>query len=157
MKYLARIAVVAGALLALLATTAADAARKPKDILQYIPEDTPYVMAFVKPFPDELVDKMEPAIEETLAAYRSMMEFAMDEAAAEAAEQSDVDALSAEQRAQFEALADELIAIFSAEGLESAGIGRDSLFAIYGDGLLPVMRLALSDGEKFAETISRFE
>ena len=158
MKYLARIAVVAGAVFALLAATAADAARKPKDILQYIPEDTPYVMAFVKPFPDDLIDKMEPAIEETLAAYRSILEFAMEEAAAEAAEQSDAEApLSAEQRAQFEALADELIAILSAEGLEGAGIGRDSLFAIYGDGLLPVMRLALSDGEKFAATIARFE
>lgn len=154
MKYLARIAVVAGTVLALLAATAADAARKPKDILQYIPEDTPYVMAFVKPFPDDLIDKMEPALEETLAAYRSMLEYAMEEAAAEMAAEEDGDPETMEV---FQTLMNEVIGILSADGLERAGIGRDSLFAIYGDGLLPVMRLALSDGEKFAATIARLE
>ena len=136
MKIFARIAAVAGTALVLLAANVADAARKPKDILQYIPEDTPYVMAFVEPFPDEVLDKMEPVLEESLAAYRSMMEFAMDEAAAEAAAgDGDLEGLSPEERAQFEALADEIIGMFSAQGLEDAGIGRDSLFAIYGDGL----------------------
>ena len=66
MNPVVRIGVVAVALLLITVAAAADAARKPKDLLQYIPADTPYVMAFTKPLPDALLDKMEPAVEETL-------------------------------------------------------------------------------------------
>jgi hypothetical protein len=65
MKPVARIA--AAAALSLIAVSGtADAARKSKELLQYIPADTPYVMAFTKPLPDDLLDKIEPAVDETL-------------------------------------------------------------------------------------------
>ena len=70
MKSVARIGVAAVALLLITVSGTADAARKSKELLQYIPADTPYVMAFTKPLPDDLLDKMEPAVDETLGAYR---------------------------------------------------------------------------------------
>lgn len=161
MKTFARIAVVVGALLALLAAGAADAARKAKDILQYIPADTPYVVAFTKPLPDDLLDKMEPAMDETLAAYRRMMEFMIADARKKMAEgEAEGDAAQAEKAEkaeQFEGLMQEIMGLLSTQGLKDAGMDRDALFALYGDGLLPVMRFALSDGEKFQATIARFE
>lgn len=153
MKYLARIAVAGGAVFSLLLADAADAARKPKDVLEYIPADTPYVMAFVKPFPDELVDKIEPALEETLDAYRAMLGFMMADAKAGIA----TDDGEAELPEDFEEIMNEVLNIFSIQGLEDAGVGRDALFAFYGDGLLPVIRMALEDGDRFRSTIARFE
>ena len=73
MRSFARIAAASLMLIAVAGT--ADAARKSKDLLQYIPADTPYVMAFTRPLPDDLLDKMEPAVDETLGAYRRMIEF----------------------------------------------------------------------------------
>ena len=160
MKTFARIAVVVGALLALLAAGAADAARKAKDILQYIPADTPYVVAFTKPLPDDLLDKMEPAMDETLAAYRRMMEFMIADARKKMAEgEAEGDAAQAEKAEkaeQFEGLMLVFMGLLSTQGLKDAGMDRDALFALYGDGLLPVMSFALSDGEKFKATIARF-
>ena len=52
MNHLARISIVVVAACALLISANAEAARKAKDLLQYIPEDTPYVMSFTKPLPD---------------------------------------------------------------------------------------------------------
>jgi len=153
MKYLARIAVVAGAALALLSACSADTSPKPKDILEYIPADTPYVIAFVKPFPDDLIDKLEPALEETLGAYQEMMGFMIAEATAEMAAEDG----GAEKAEQFQNVMTEISGILSIQGLEDAGIDRDALFAIYGDGLIPVMRIALTDGEKFSATIARLE
>jgi hypothetical protein len=152
MKTIARSAAAVGALLALLAVGPADA-RKAKDILQYIPADTPYVVAFTKPLPDDLLDKMEPAMDETLAAYRKMMEFMIEGARKGMAEEEG----GAEEAARFEDLMREIMGLLSTQGLKDAGMGRDALFALYGDGLLPVIRFALSDGEKFQATIARFE
>jgi hypothetical protein len=153
MKYLAQTGVMVGAVLMLTACAAADTARKPNELLQYIPADTPYVMAFTRPLPDDLLDKIEPALDETLTAYRSLMETVVEDTvvkmAAEEGRQEDAE--------RFEALMTEAMALMSSEGLRNAGLDRDSLFAFYGDGLLPVIRLALSDGDKFAATVARLE
>jgi hypothetical protein len=153
MKYLGQTGVMVGAVLMLTACAAADTARKPNELLQYIPADTPYVMAFTRPLPDDLLDKIEPALDETLTAYRSLMETVVEDTvvkmAAEEGRQEDAE--------RFEALMTEAMALMSSEGLRNAGLDRDSLFAFYGDGLLPVIRLALSDGDKFAATVARLE
>jgi hypothetical protein len=153
MKYLARTGVVVGAILLLTACRGADDARKPKELLQYIPADTPYVMAFTEPLPDDLLDKIEPALDETLTAYRSLMEMVVEDTAAKMAEEAGRE----EEAERFEAFMTEAMALMSTEGLKNAGLDRDSLFAFYGDGLLPVIRLALSDGDKFAATVARLE
>ncbi len=45
----------------------------------------------------------------------------------------------------------------SIKGLREAGIGRDSLFAIYGDGILPVFRFGVTDVDQFDAAITRLE
>ena len=161
MNLIARLGAGIGALLLFAAVGTADAARKPKDLLQYIPADTPYVMAFTRPLPEDLVDRMEPAMDETLSAYRTLIELVLADAASardeEQAGEEGAASFDEEQFRRFEAVMTEIVDMLSVQGLRDAGIGRDALFALYGDGLLPVIRMALTDGDKFDEAIARFE
>lgn len=153
MNYLARISIVVVAVCALLLSTNAEAARKAKDLLQYIPEDTPYVMAFTKPLPDDLMDKFEPAVDKTLSAYQRILRYHMSEQMVELSNQEG----GAEQAEQLQSFMDEILGLMSVQGLRDAGMGRDALFAVYGDGLLPVIRIALSNRAKFDAAIERIE
>ena len=154
MNQSARIAAFTIAVAALLMSSLADAkARKPKEILQYIPADTPYVMAFTKPFPDELMDKFEPSMDKMLSAYQRMIRYRLSEHLIELSAQED----GAEKAEQLQRFMDEMLSLLSINGLRDAGIGRDSLFAIYGDGILPVLRIGISDIDKFEATIVRLE
>ena len=85
MNHSARIAVYLFAAACLLLAPAAHAARKAKEILQYIPAETPYVFAMTEPYPEELQEKFEPLLDETLAAYRQVMRLKLDESRAEMA------------------------------------------------------------------------
>jgi hypothetical protein len=153
MNHLSRIAILGVALTTLLASACADDDSKSNDLLQYIPADTPYVLALTEPFPDELMDRFESVADKTLASYRTIIDYYMEEAAAEAKTQEDGEA----EAARLLALRDEVNALMSVQGLRDAGIGRDSLFAIYGDGILPVIRLSLTDNEAFEAAIARIE
>jgi len=153
MKQYSRIAIGAIAALVIFSLATAEAARKPKDILQYIPADTPYVAAFTKPLPDDLADKLEPAIDKTLSAYQTIIRFKLEESTAALSGEEG----GAEKAAQMEAFVAEFVDLLSIKGLRDAGIGRDSIFAIYGDGLLPVFRLGLTDRDAFEATITRIE
>ena len=153
MKFFARIAVFLGGTVLAVASLPADAARKPGELLQYIPADTPYLVAFLRPLPEDFVDRVEPALDESFAAYRRMVQ-AMT---ADAARELDDRQGGEEKARRFEALMNELMGLMSVRGLREAGIGRDALFALYGDGLLPVLRIALTDGIKFDATVKRLE
>ncbi|RZV35573.1 MAG: hypothetical protein EX272_10410 [Chromatiales bacterium] len=153
MNYLARTSIVVVAVCAFLLSTNAEAARKAKDLLQYIPEDTPYVMAFTKPLPDDVMDKFEPAVDKTLSAYQRILRYHMSEQMVELSNQEG----GAEQAEQLQSFMDEILGLMSVQGLRDAGMGRDALFAVYGDGLLPVIRIALSNRAKFDAAIERIE
>ena len=150
----ARIAAFTIAAVVLLASSFADAkARKPKEILQYIPADTPYVMAFTKPFPDDLMDKFEPSMDKVLAAYQRMMRYKLSEHLIELSTQEG----GAEKAERLQAFMDEMLSLMSVKGLRDAGIGRESIFAVYGDGILPVFRIGITDIDKFESAITRLE
>ncbi len=153
MNHLARISIVVVAVCAFLFSANAEAARKAKDLLQYIPEDTPYVMAFTKPLPDDVMDKFEPAVDKTLSAYRRILQYHLSEQMVELSNQEG----GPEQAEQLQSFMDEILGLMSVEGLRDAGMGRDALFAVYGDGLLPVFRIALSNRAQFDATIERIE
>ena len=154
MNQLARIAASTMVVIALLTSSCGDAKdRKPKEILQYIPADTPYVMAFTKPFPDDLMDKVEPSIDKMLSAYQRMMHYRLSEHLIELSAQED----GAEKAERLQEFMDELISFMSVKGLREAGVGRDSVFAIYGDGVLPVVRIGTTDIVKFESALARLE
>lgn len=146
------ISCLAAALLAPISTVYA-AAGNSSDLLSYIPADSPYVVASTQPIPDELADKLEPTVDEILKSYRTILRYSMTAASAANREESN----SNEELQKVQGLADELLELMSVEGIRAAGIARDSAFAFYGNGLLPVFRFELSDEALFDKTIERFE
>ncbi len=106
-------------------------------ILQYVPADSPYVVANVEPLPDDLMDKLEPKIDK-------QQELPEEER-------------NSEKYQRANAVVDELMTLMSVEGMRGAGIGRDATGVLYGNGLLPVARVQLSDGALFEDALSRLE
>jgi len=131
----------------------ASAFESEQGILRFVPADTPYLIATPGDFPDDVVDKIEPQIDATLQAYQQILRAIVDSSAEQApAEGEDPDSIE-----QSLPVIDELGSLLSVEGLREAGIDRESDLAIYGVGLLPVLRLSLSDGELFEAAIARME
>ena len=130
------------------------ASRNSADILQYIPADTPYVFASTQPLPDKVADKLESASDEILKSYQSFMRQMMNE---ELAKKSAEEEGKQEDTEQFRGFMEEILSLLSIEGARSMGIERDSAFAFYGNGLLPVLRLELSDSKLFDAAIARIE
>jgi hypothetical protein len=122
-------------------------------LLKYVPADTPYVFASLEPLPDDVMDELEPMLDRVLVSYRSVLEEVIVAKEAELTEEQQ--ASKDTQRAK--AFVEGLSTLLSVEGMRDAGIARDSLMAFYGNGLLPVMRLGLSDGALFEAAIARLE
>lgn len=118
--------------------------------LRYVPADTPYVLSALEPAPDDFMDKMEPKIDELLAAYRTMLRAVMAQAADDAEFGPEVDARIA-------AVAEELVTLLSVDGLRGVGMTRDSTAVLYGHGLLPVLRVSLTDDALLDAAIGRIE
>lgn len=122
-------------------------------LLQYVPADTPYVIASTKPIPESLAGKLEPTIDEVLEAYQRIIRHAMAEELVELSTEEG----GAEKAEKLQALVDEVLTLMSIEGIRGAGIERDSAFALYGHGLLPVVRFELTDVAAFDAAIARIE
>jgi hypothetical protein len=118
-------------------------------LLRYVPADTPYVFGSLAPPPDEFLDRIEPKVDRLLAAYSEMLGAVMAEARSEGGD--------AEEMEEFNALVEELRSLLSREGLKQAGLTRDSTGLLYGNGLLPVLRVTLSDAMLFDDLITRIE
>ena len=122
-------------------------------LLRYVPADTPYVFGTLAPPPDEFVDKIEPLLERMLAGYSRLLGAALADAEAQEQEQEQ-DAADTETVG---AVIDELRSLMSLEGLAGAGVTRDSTLVLYGNGLLPVLRVTLTDASLFDDAIARIE
>jgi hypothetical protein len=122
-------------------------------ILQYVPADSPYVLANVEPLPNDLMDKLEPKIERLLQSYQSMLRAVIDSKRQELPEEE----RDSEKYQRADAVISELMTLMSIEGMRDAGIGRDATGVLYGNGLLPVARVDLTDGDLFEEALARLE
>lgn len=122
-------------------------------ILQYVPADAPYVVANVEPLPDDLMDKLEPKIDRLMQSYQSMLSAVLASKQQELPEEE----RNSEKYQRANAVVDELMTLMSIEGMRGAGIGRDATGVLYGNGLLPVARVQLSDGALFEDALSRLE
>lgn len=119
-------------------------------LLRYVPADTPYVFGTVAPPPDEFMDRIEPKVDRLLKAQSEFLRVVA----------SEVQTGDGEDSAEAEpigAVMDELRSLMSLEGLREAGVTRDSTVILYGNGLLPVLRVELSDASLFEDLISRIE
>ncbi len=121
-------------------------------LLRFVPADTPYVLASGEPMPDDVVDRLEPAMAEMLDAYRIVMTDVTRQATADNA--GDLDE---EQLESVFGILNEVSTLFSIEGLRDAGFDRDSQLVFFGYGLLPVLRLEVSDPSLFEAKIGDIE
>ncbi len=122
-------------------------------LLKYVPADTPYVFASLEPLPDDVMDELEPMLDRVLGSYKSVLKEVIATKQAEMTEYGQ----DSDETKNVNAFVEELSTLLSVQGMRDAGIARDSLMAFYGNGLLPVMRVGLSDGALFEAAIARFE
>lgn len=123
-------------------------------ILSYVPAETPYVFAALEPMPDEVKDKLGPMTQEVVQAYKKLVQAAINQPP----EDPETEAkMSAEEKQRLSAMLDELAGMISVDGIPEAGIDSDSKAAFYGVGLLPVLRVSLSDGALFEATFKKLE
>lgn len=137
----------------LTASSAFAASSNSADLLSYIPADTPYVFASTKPLPTKVADKLEPTVDEILQVYQRILRHFMAEQLVKMSADED----GAAEAEKFRGLMEEVLGLVSLEGIRGAGIERESAFALYGNGLLPVLRFELSKEELFDTAIERIE
>lgn len=125
-------------------------------LLRYVPADTPYVFGTLVPPPDEFMDTIEPKLDRLLAAYADMLTVAVAHGmgGAESKAEQESESVDADK---INAVIAELSSLMSVQGLKEAGITRDSTVIVYGNGLLPVMRVSLSDATLFDDALTRIE
>jgi len=121
-------------------------------ILQYVPADSPYVFANLAPLPDDVMDKLEPSIDRILEAYETILQEVLVMATEEAEASG-----NSEESAKAMAVVGEISSLMSMDGLRGAGFDRESRAVLYGNGLLPVLRIEVSDGALFEAALVRIE
>jgi hypothetical protein len=118
-------------------------------LLRYVPADTPYVFGSLAPPPDDFMDRIRPKLDRLLGAYSRMLGAAFAEAAAQEGDAGDTGKMGA--------VVEEIQSLLSLEGLADAGVTRESTAVLYGNGLLPVLRVTLTDATLFDDAITRIE
>lgn len=126
------------------AETTADESRT-EAMFRHVPADTPYLFANLQPTPEPVLDTTFRALEEMGKSMQVFFDAMIEEA-------DDPD-----EREQMQAVFGELRALMSRDGFREAGLREDSLYALYAQGMLPVMRLEVADPLAVAETIGRLE
>jgi hypothetical protein len=122
-------------------------------VLRYIPADSPYVLVNPEPIDDALLMKMTGDAFQFSPGYESAMRHALRSEADEYPEGS-------EEREQAERAADvmaRMSRLLSLEGMREAGFDINGSVAMYGHGLLPVVRAELIDGDAFEAAVKAIE
>ncbi len=134
-------------------STTASPMTSEQGLLRHVPADTPYVFAMIDPLPDEVADKFEPKLDAMLTTYQEVLRAIVQTKLSDKSDAEDGEGTADDAAA----LLEELAGLLSVEGFRSAGIDRDSTMVFYGAGLLPVLRMTLSDGDLLDATIARME
>lgn len=116
--------------------------------LAFAPADTPYVFANLEPMPDAVIDSWSKLMTPVQAAYAAMLE----EARAKI-EQDDDPEKARRTLAVMELFQDKL----SLEGWERIGFTRKGRMALYGVGVLPVLRVELGDPDALRAFFAEIE
>lgn len=116
-------------------------------LLAKIPADSPYAFVSIEPMPEKILDKIFKIFEPMRAEIEK-------EIAAELKGQATSD--DPEEKIA-RALAEELSGKISKAGFAELGVSTSPRWALYGVGLLPVVRVSLADAGKFKAMIGRIE
>ena len=138
-----------------------DKAASEYEHLQYIPADSPYVFVNLKPLPEDLQEKFSESYSEIINVYSRLAKDAysdyMERSKANSEIGVEIKGHDVWDNKWVKAMQKEFSDGFSLESLKKLGITKKSTYAIYGNGVLPVMRLSLSDTKLFSKTIERIE
>lgn len=129
----------------------------PEGILRFIPADTPYVFAATEPVPDAAREKLAPHIDAIVQSYTTMLLAAINQKPDQKPDGRADSRMDEGTRKRVTSIIRELAGMVTPEGIPEAGIDRSSTAAVYGVGLLPVIRVTLSDGDLFDSTLRRME
>jgi len=130
--------------------------------LKYIPADSPYVFVSLEPAPEELNKKIAESYESIIDVYYSIASETYQgyidraKAAADPASKADYDDDIWDNK-WVSAIRQEFGDDFSFGALSKFGITNQSLYALYGNGVMPVLRISLSDNKLFTSAIERIE
>ena len=122
-------------------------------LLSYVPANSPYVFASIAPLPDEVMAKLEPQLDLILKSYEKVLQ----EIVVVATAKSSATGSNDEDAEKAIAVLGELSSLMSVEGLRGAGFEMNSRAVLYGNGVLPVLRLEISDGALFEAALKRME
>ncbi|MFK8052841.1 MAG: hypothetical protein AB8F65_07680 [Woeseiaceae bacterium] len=118
----------------------ADVADAPgTDLLAYVPADTPYVFASLSPMPKDYLKKMEPFQQQA----GEMMTAMMEGVTASTGDNPDENSQAIVEFVSF------IYEFIQPERMKEFGLDLNSTSAIYGHGVLPVLRSTLADADKF--------
>jgi hypothetical protein len=113
MKHFFRTVVGVSAIVVGLVACQGDVAPESEQLLQYIPAETPYVMAFTKPLPDDLMDKFEPVVDKTLSGYQRILRYKVSELLVELSEEEG----GADKAEQLQEFVDEFTSLIGMQAL----------------------------------------
>jgi hypothetical protein len=148
---MSRFAVVAAALGAMLVLSGCGEEPEPAEpefpnpLLTRVPADTPYVMATGEPVSESVTEAWNENFRPAIDIMRAQFEQASKELEAEKP------ALAA----QLSAVMDEVLALADKEKREQIGLSREDRLVVYGHGLMPVLRMTVSDPEAFRAFLTR--
>lgn len=130
------------------AAAAAGVDARAETLLGYVPSDAAYAFAMLQPMPADVGAKLEAMLGAQLESYSGMMARALNDIQESGSDEVDPLLL---------ATLEEMSTRMSVQGLRSMGYDIDAVNAIYGVGLLPVMRMTLSDTAGFESFIAAVE
>ena len=119
-------------------------------ILAFVPADTPYVFASIAPLPDAVLDMMEASSDSMFAAYETVLRESLGEIQADL----ENDGTDPESARTALSLLTAMAGLMQSDELRAAGVPRSPQAAVYGVGLLPVVRMELDDADAFNAKIS---
>lgn len=119
-------------------------------LLDYVPNDTPYLAGNLQPFPEDVIEANFARVQPGLDALQEVLKDSSVKLSGSAAEENPEIALMG-------AILGELNGKLNRQGIESLGFTMSANHVVYGMGAFPVMRLSLGDAQALRDTIARIE
>lgn len=117
----------------------------PNPLLNRVPADTPYVLASGEPVSEAVseawAERFRPAIDIARQQFNQTIK--------------EIEAENPALASQLSAIVDELLTLAEKDEREKIGVTREDRVVIYGNGLMPVVRMTVSDPEAFRAFLTR--
>lgn len=123
------------------------------DLLSYIPSNSPYFFGGLEAAPQDVIDKFGKLYSEIGDSYWDVIKLSMEDEGIDVAEAFDTESPWGKAVIAEFFKGDE----FNKDVFKNFGFSMKTTGAIYGNGLMPVMRWKIEDPNRFKETIARIE